>query len=133
MSNPSPRSSMQRLIARWREAAAFEATEMGNVQYANALDQCADDLEALEAVLASLPQPEEHPCSQCNATESSDGDWFRLCRDCYDRIDEAEQVIGNFNESTPRRMARIAELEREVAALRRACEPLPPAPTGAQE
>ena len=39
--------AQQQLVEKWREAAAFEA-ENSNPQYASALDQCADDLAALQ-------------------------------------------------------------------------------------
>lgn len=43
------------LIAKWKAAAVWEEGEMGNTQYANALDQCADELESALAGQAVVP------------------------------------------------------------------------------
>jgi hypothetical protein len=66
MSNPSPLSSVQQVIARWRQEAndqrrAAQADRVSKVAdyrvgVAYGKELCADDLEA---VMASLPQPEE--------------------------------------------------------------------------
>ena len=42
-------NQLQALVEKWREAAIWEHKDMGNVQAAAALDQCADELAALLA------------------------------------------------------------------------------------
>lgn len=40
-------TGLRELSAKWREAAVLEEFEMGNTEYAHALDQCADELDAV--------------------------------------------------------------------------------------
>lgn len=42
--------SLQALVVTWRTSAQWESEGMTNIQYAAALEQCADDLDAILAV-----------------------------------------------------------------------------------
>jgi hypothetical protein len=55
---PETRARLEQLIAQWRDSAEWEA--QSNMQYAAALDQCADELAKL---LSSLEPPQaQEPC-----------------------------------------------------------------------
>ena len=45
---------LRQLVDKWRDAAAYEFGDLSNVQYAQGMDACADELDA---ALAALPQP----------------------------------------------------------------------------
>lgn len=90
--------ALESLAAYWRDQADHvmlrahdcqdtPSTHNALVRQHNQLQRCADELDAL---LLSWVRP----CSRCASTVSSDGDWFRMCRSCYDGAEAAEVKVA---------------------------------------
>lgn len=77
---------LRALVEQWRTKAAQQGA-----MYASGLTDCADDVERLLGPEAPH-QEEKPPCVRCGATESSDGDWYRLCGKCRWEAPEEPQT-----------------------------------------
>ncbi len=68
--------------------ALWRALCEGDGEHSEALD-----LAIIKAHMARL-KDDLPPCSRCAGTDSYDGDWFRLCRTCYDHAEALEHEVA---------------------------------------
>lgn len=108
-----PVRPLEALIAKWRESAQWESES--NMQYAQALDQCADELAALlQAAAPPAPTAEQEitraldlarkalftppngalVCRWCHANWTTDGhtEWCHYVEICRDISDASEAI-----------------------------------------